>query len=292
VTSEEIRLILVVDAQTGMPLFFRYNAGNIVDVSTLKATMAELKANGVSVRHAILDAGYCSENTLRELYGSQIHFMTRLPSNWKLFTEAVSTHRDDVLGESCRYLYQDRVIGVKRILTKLYGHRCYLYLCVDYNSRNDQIRTAMKNTGEGQQKRSKHGKKEDRMGFFALISNEKIEPDDLLSLYYTRQAVEQIFDVDKNNTNILPLRVHSEETFRGHIMLSFMATVVYLKLNACFKGHKTFTAQNTLMETQRLRCKVYDKLLLVKEPNRDTKEMYKLAGLTIPEKLKLPLKRM
>jgi hypothetical protein len=53
-----------------------------------------------------------------------------------------------------------------------------------------------------------------------------------------------------------------------------------------------FTAQNTLMETQRLRCKVYDKLLLVKEPNGDTKEMYKLAGLTIPEKLKLPLKRM
>ena len=40
--SEETRLILVVDRSSNMPLYFRYNAGNIVDVSTLKATIDEL----------------------------------------------------------------------------------------------------------------------------------------------------------------------------------------------------------------------------------------------------------
>jgi hypothetical protein len=40
--SEGVRLIFVVDTETGLPLFFRCNAGNIVDITTLKATLLEL----------------------------------------------------------------------------------------------------------------------------------------------------------------------------------------------------------------------------------------------------------
>jgi len=58
VTSNESRLLLVVDRKSGMPLFFRYNAGNIVDVTTLRSTIAELNIFGVDVNYAIVDAGY------------------------------------------------------------------------------------------------------------------------------------------------------------------------------------------------------------------------------------------
>jgi hypothetical protein len=60
-TNNETRLILVVDRISGMPLFFCYNTGNIVDVSTLKATIMELSHNGIKTEHAIVDAGYYSE---------------------------------------------------------------------------------------------------------------------------------------------------------------------------------------------------------------------------------------
>jgi transposase len=96
-----------------------------------------------------------------------------------------------------------------------------------------------------------------------------------------------VFDVSKNNVNILPLRTHSEETFRGHIMLSFISVVVYLSLNRCFKEHKVFAVQNALTEMRNLKCKVYEKSLLVKEPTKDMKEICKLSGVSIPEKLKL-----
>jgi len=56
--SEEVRLIYVVQQRTGLPLFFRYVAGNVIDVSTLTRTIAELKANGINTKFAILDAGY------------------------------------------------------------------------------------------------------------------------------------------------------------------------------------------------------------------------------------------
>jgi len=56
--SNETRLILVLDRQSGMPIYFRYTAGNIVDVSTLETTLNEIHAYGVEVEYAIVDAGY------------------------------------------------------------------------------------------------------------------------------------------------------------------------------------------------------------------------------------------
>jgi len=41
---------------TSLPLFFRYMAGNIVDVSSLRTTVEELKKYGVSRYFVILDA--------------------------------------------------------------------------------------------------------------------------------------------------------------------------------------------------------------------------------------------
>jgi hypothetical protein len=287
--SEEVRLIFVVDTKTGLPLFFRYNAGNIVDIKTLKATLAELAENGVSVKHAIVDAGYCSEENIEALCEAKIHFLTRLPANRKLYVDAISKYKENVLSDQCRHMYQDRVIGIRRIYTSFYGHRGYLYLCVDYNNRNEQIKKFTKSAIADKLPRRKWSSHTNKMGFFALVSSEKIKPEDLLPLYYTRQTVEQVFDVSKNNTHILPLRTHNEETFRGHIMLTFMAIILHLKLNQCFKGHKVFTAQNALIEMRNLKCKVYDDCILVKEITKDMREVCKMVGIKVPEKISLPI---
>jgi transposase len=53
-----------------------------------------------------------------------------------------------------------------------------------------------------------------------------METSEILPLYYTRQQIEQIFDIGKNYADLLPLRVQSEDTFRGHLMLTFMATAI------------------------------------------------------------------
>ena len=41
-SEQETRLLMVVDRSNNMPLYFRYMAGNIVDVSTLKFSQAFL----------------------------------------------------------------------------------------------------------------------------------------------------------------------------------------------------------------------------------------------------------
>ena len=47
--DKQIRFLLVVDKKLEVPLFFRYFSGSIVDVSTLKNTIAELEKFGIKV---------------------------------------------------------------------------------------------------------------------------------------------------------------------------------------------------------------------------------------------------
>ena len=77
VISNEARLILVVDRKSGLPLYFRYMAGNIIEVSTLETTLTELKASGFDVDYAIVDAGYYSEENIKEQYRTRRYRLSR-----------------------------------------------------------------------------------------------------------------------------------------------------------------------------------------------------------------------
>ena len=64
--SNEVRLIYVTQQETGMPIYFRYCPGNVIDVTTLKRTLAELKESGINTKFALLDAGYYSDGNIRD----------------------------------------------------------------------------------------------------------------------------------------------------------------------------------------------------------------------------------
>jgi hypothetical protein len=242
VTSNEARLLLVVDQRSGMPLFFRFNAGNIVDVTTLRSTIAELYAFGVEVGYAIVDAGYYSENNIRSLYGDDnensrtIPFLTRLGSNLKLYKQLISEHADDLFKAEYMMMQRNRLLSVKRVEIDLFNHPAYAYVALDHARREEEVYKYAKSAlGDKDVLRESMDATMKTKGLFVLISSEKIETKDVMPLYYTRQTIEQVFDIGKNYADLLPLRVHNEETFRGHLMLSFIATVVYLSMNQSLK---------------------------------------------------------
>jgi hypothetical protein len=294
VTDNETRLLLVVDRKTGMPLFFRYNAGNIVDVTTLRSTIEELRAFGITTEYAIVDAGYYSEDNIRCLYGEDetgektgelIPFITRLKPNLTLYKQLVSEYCDDILSAKYMLFQRDRLISVKCVETKLHGYPGYAYVSVDHARREDEIRKYMKSAIENDDvSRDEMDNAIKSKGFFIIISSEKIETSDLLPLYYTRQSIEQIFDVSKNNTDLLPLRIHNEETFRGHLMLNFMATVAYLTVNQMLKNTR-FNAQGAFLVMKNQKCKVFDDFILPKEPSKKANEIYKVLNSKSPLRL-------
>lgn len=63
-----------------------------MDVSTITRTIAELKANGVNTKFAILDAGYYTGINADVLLDAGISFMARMKSSFKVYQNAVKDH--------------------------------------------------------------------------------------------------------------------------------------------------------------------------------------------------------
>ena len=105
-----------------MPIYFRYVAGNIIDVSTLVTTVSELGQYGVSVSHAILDAGYFSERNAAKLFESGIPFMTRLAPNKTVFKDAAIGNLDGLMSQKYAHRYGERLVFIKKVPVNVCDH--------------------------------------------------------------------------------------------------------------------------------------------------------------------------
>jgi hypothetical protein len=279
--SNEIRLIYIVQRGTNLPLYFRYVAGNIVDVSTLTKTILELKALGINTKFAILDAGYLTDENAREMFEAGISFVTRMRENRKLYKEIVAEHLPSLKREENLVSYNTRYAYIKRVECELVpGYRAYAYLGLDLTMVSLESSKLFVRASRDHMSDAKVHKAMETQGVFVLISTRPIAKDGILPLYYTRQQIEQVFDVCKNNTNLLPLRIQSEDTLRGHLLLAFTASVIIKKLQEDVKDTE-YTPENALLALRNHKCKVFDDYVLTTEAAKRANDIYKAFKLRI-----------
>jgi transposase len=284
--SMEIRLIYVIDKQNGMPIYFRYCPGSIVDVSTLRTTLAELRQYNIGIEYAIVDAGYFSEDNIKELYEKDIHFVTRLSANRVLYKEVADSEMWDIMSSKNAVRYGNRLVYLKRKEIRVYGYTGYAYVGVDMDSRNQQYKQAAFAALEDKSSAEEMDERLAKLGVFMLLSTEAMGPEEILPLYYTRQQVEQVFDIGKNYADLLPLRVQSEATFRGHLMLTFMATAILQRLQRDIiarrkKGDKT-NPEGAFLALRNQKCKVFPSDIIPQERIKSVNDIYKLLGFSCP----------
>jgi transposase len=287
VISKEVRLIYVVERNTGIPVFFRYVAGNIVDVSTLIVTVNILKAQGIHIQHSILDAGYSCEKNLKKLLKLKIPFLTRLSDNSKT-QKYVKEHGHDVFNEKYSFKYGERWVFMKRHSYDIDGNECYAYIGIDFERQHDEQGKYLNKRIKGKQK--KKNKILDEMGYFVLASSEKMEPKEVLPLYYMRQNIEQTFDHAKNDVDLIPLCSNKLETFRGHLLLCFMATIVLLILKQRLRAKKKLEKlcpKMVLRDMRYIKSEVYPKTLVMTEGSKYTNLILNELKLEAPEVISL-----
>jgi transposase len=67
----------VIHQETGLPIYFRYCPGNVIDVSTLGWIIEELKKMVVNTKFFVMDAGYYDNGNLGLLFSNRISFIMR-----------------------------------------------------------------------------------------------------------------------------------------------------------------------------------------------------------------------
>ncbi|MDE7203774.1 MAG: transposase [Lachnospiraceae bacterium] len=290
--NREVRVIYVIDRENGMPIYFRYVAGNIVDVSTLITTVGELQQYSVSVSQAILDAGYFSEGNAAALFESGIPFLTRIAPNKTIFKEAIKTGLEGLMSQEHAYRYGKRLVFIRKMPMDVCSYRGYLYLCLDEDIYLMQHKKIFLNGIDEGRSSSETDKVLTQTGLFALLSSEDMKEDDLLPLYYTRQQVEQVFDITKNYADLLPIRVQTEESFAGHLMISFIATLVAQQIQRILLKKRSRKAKELNGESiwsylRSQKCKIYDNYAIPQEPRKEVNAIYNIFKMDMPHKIPL-----
>ena len=132
-----------------------------------------------------------------------------------------------------------------------------------------------------------------KLGSFVIVSSNKMDCKDILPLYYTRVQVEQGFDIAKNNVDLVPLRIQGEETLRGHLMLTFLSTILFQLLQKDLLLHTQkkdkINPEGSFLALRNQKCKVYDGVVIPQEPTRRMNDIYKLLKIQSP--VSIPFQR-
>jgi hypothetical protein len=285
VISNEIRLAAVVDKKSGYPVYFKYVAGNIPDVSTLTAVREELKQHGIEMKDSLLDAGYYSVPNIKELFGLGIDFMIRLPSNRVIYKELAETHSQSIASTYSNLVrYRDRDVFMKRVEIDAFEKKCFAYCGVDRKRRHLEENSYLKKASEDKHTVEQMDKKRKTLGFFVLLSSKRMETADVLPHYYDRQEVEQIFDYAKNDVDMLPVRTHSEMAFRGYFLTAFMATIALIAFNRQIAKSK-LCAKAAFHAARLVKCNVYEKNIVPSPANKNTNKVLDSLDIKLPSSI-------
>ncbi len=255
--AEGARLIYVCERNTGMPLTARSISGNIIEASTIVNTISDLEASGVCTDFVILDAGYYTEENIKVLYDKEISFITRLKKNRKLYKDIFARHRKGLEDIGNMVSYNGRVLYIKKVPCIIRNHSAYAYLALDVFMQGVKASDSLSAALEDKEDTATIERIRNTCGTFMIISSDELDTSEVLPLYYTRQQVEQVFDLAKGYGELLQLGLHGGEAIEGHVFVSFLATIVCHILQKLFKDQKMNMVE-ALGVLRNHTCKVYN----------------------------------
>jgi transposase len=163
--------------------------------------------------------------------------MTRFADRTEKYNLILRKYVPNIECNANRVKYGDRILFIKKAKVNFFEKDIPLncYICLDIQKQGIDRFNYYRNTST---KKTDEDIMYDSLshGVFILISSIDLEPNNVLPCYYDRQIIEQIFDYMKNYIDIIPLRTHSEETLAGHLLISFIASIIYISLDKLIKN--------------------------------------------------------
>lgn len=281
--EKQFRFLCVVDQATKTPLFYRFLPGNITDIITLQKTITELKEIGVENSFVLIDAGYYSESNIHELFDQKIDFLTRLPAGRKIYKDILTNHAPDVEQLKNAYTMGKRGYFAKSLEINLYGRKAYAYLILDPERKAKETKELLQEYCGNKADRNQN---DDQLSFsscgmMVLVSSKQIPVDEILSSYYLRQSIEQIFRFSKSDLNLLPLRTHNDKTIQGYLFFQFLLLIFYIKIRE--KYLKEYTVEQLAMILRKIKCKVFESRIIPLERDKKQREIFEKSDILVPK---------
>lgn len=294
VGSSEVmnRLVLVLDEESGLPVWFDFIPGNVLDLDTIMPIINDVSDTlGIEIDSLVLDAGYVSEDLI-----SAFHISTgktiigRMPNRRGYPYKALYRElKGEISKGQYEFVRKGHAYFGRQKEIELFGHNEYAYVYVDRCNALKRYSDFLMNH-EDECEEMKDRDKDwllVKYSYFVLISNIDTTPADLLSRYFGRTDIEMIFKASKEYLDLLPLSKWTDLTVRGKILHDIINTIVLLLMRKEIKDSALSTT-TVFGRTRSLMCvRNNNGVVTVETPNKQVKQCYKLLGMNVPAHVKV-----
>lgn len=278
--DKQIKLLLAVDKNSKMPLFFRYMPGSIADVSSLKTTINELKTHDVANYCSIMDAGFFSEENVAALQAEKINFIIRLPAGRLLYKQLINEQLHDLEQTRHAVRYGKRALYIKKVNAQIFQQNVFVYIIQDPERKGRETTKTLLQLIDEKDDNPDIDPILKTRGIMMLVSSFDVDTKEILSYYYARQAAEQLFNYAKEDLRILPLRVHKEESLRGYLLYIFVTLVAHAQIRKTLAAR--YTVEEAMLALRNIKAKVYENHAIITEPTKIQKQILEQLNVMVP----------
>ena len=293
----QVRLALLLDEETGYPVWFDVIPGNVTDGKTL-VTMFDYVTEELEleVNDLVLDCGYCTkDNLLHFKSGALANFLVRMPARKGYGMDAMYyRHFSEFIQARYSFVREGHSYYGRRVEKELWGEKFYAFIFVDkYNAEISFTKFIEEHEEEFENMKLKEkNKKEFAGGYFVLLmpftsENEKLTPKEVLNKYLNRVDIETFFKTAKNYVSLLPICKECPDAILGKIFNDAIATIFRMMIrDKMSEKQRQKGIPKCIAQMQSLICKTKkDGSLMVEIPNKQASEVMKDFNITVPSRL-------
>jgi len=236
----QINIVLLCNAETGLPTMIRSLPGSIRDIATLRKSLSEFN---IQNKMLIMDRGFFSEEVFSYLNELRISYIIPARRN--------SHYYDIRIHLNGHFRYHKRLI---RCGSRICGDK-YLYLFEDQELLLEERNTIYDKLDKGEIDKDQFDKNLKKAGRILILSNREMSEQEEYEFYKKRDVVEKLFDTYKSTLYADRLYLHSDESVFGHVFIGFLSLYAYCKIESLLKKaklNKNMTPMDLLFEFSKI----------------------------------------
>lgn len=282
-----VRLVLVLDEATGLPVWYDIIPGNVLDINTIMNVVNDVADSlGIIIDSLVLDAGYISKDLVSAFHiGTEKTLIGRMPARKGYPYKELYWEVKPIIGKG-KYSFVRKhhvYFGHRKDIT-LFDQKEYAYVYVDqYNALKKYSDYLVNHPDEFEAMKDRD---KDwltvKFGYFVLVSNIDTTPEKLLTDYFGRCEIETVFKTSKEYLELLPISKWTDLTVRGKILHDIIDTIVVLLLRKEMDSSGISTSE-LYGKTQSLMCfRNSAGMVTVETPSKQVKQYYNLIHTDVP----------
>ena len=206
-----------------------------------------------------------------------------MPAGRKIFKDIILNKTNGLEDLENAHILGKRSFFIRKIEIDLYGNKAVAYVVLDPERKAKETKELLQKycNDKSERDEDRDKLKFSSCGVMILVSSKEIHENEIVSAYYFRQTIEQIFGFSKNDLGLLPMRHHNDLTVRGYLFMQFLSLIIYIKIRE--KIADISTVEQAIMTLRKLKCKVFDKKIIPAELTKDQKEIFSRMGILVPK---------